>query len=278
MIIFCTSLEPVNYFNNFYPKIKMIGLGNYLFQKPWININKGKNISHKFHSYADLTAQYFVWKNFLQKYNKNDWIGFAQYRRFWIKKIINKEYPIDKLEDLILTKPDCTWKNYEAVIPSPFFFRNRIIKITKNFLLLKFLKDLNSIKYKVSVLTQFEQSLGYGGKDIIVDIIKMLPVEHQIGFKNFLNDRNYLSAHGMYISKKEIIENYSNILFNWFLKCENILNKTNDLPLIKNKRIFQYINERFLDYWMSSNLKVIRWPVAMYNVEKKQIIPIGVNI
>lgn len=216
-----------------------------------------------------MTAQYFVWKNFLQKYSKNDWIGFAQYRRFWIKKIIKKEYPIDKLKDLILTKPDCTWKNYEAVVPSPLFFRNRITKITKNFLLLKFLKDLNSIKYKVSVLTQFEQSLGYGGKDIIVEIIKMLPVEHQIKFKNFLNNRYYLSAHGMYISKKEIIENYSNILFNWFLKCENILNKRNDLPLIKNKKIFQYINERFLDYWMSSNLKVIRWPIAMYNLEKK---------
>ena len=53
------------------------------------------------------------------------------------------------------------------------------------------------------------------------------------------------------------------------MKCENILNKRNDLPLIKNKKIFQYINERFLDYWMSSNLKVIRWPIAMYNLEKK---------
>ena len=66
MIIFCTSLKPIDYFNNFYPKIKMIGLGNYLFPQPWININKGINVSHKFFSYADLIAQYFVWKNFLK--------------------------------------------------------------------------------------------------------------------------------------------------------------------------------------------------------------------
>jgi hypothetical protein len=79
----------------------------------------------------------------------------------------------------------------------------------------------------------------------------------------------------MYISKKKIINSYSETLFSWFLKCENIINKNNNLSLLKNQRIFQYINERFLDYWMSKNVRVNRWPIAMYNKEKAIITPIG---
>ena len=87
--------------------------------------------------------------------------------------------------------------------------------------------------------------------------------------------RSYLSAHGMYISKKKIINSYSEVLFSWFEKCENIISKNNNLPLLKSQRIFQYINERFLDYWMSRNVRTLCWPIAMYNKEKLTITPIG---
>jgi hypothetical protein len=103
----------------------------------------------------------------------------------------------------------------------------------------------------------------------------MLPDSDRIGFKDFLINRNYLSAHGMYISKKKIINSYSEVLFSWFEKCENIISRNNNLPLLKNQRIFQYINERFLDYWMSRNVKTLRWPIAMYNREKSVITQIG---
>lgn len=103
----------------------------------------------------------------------------------------------------------------------------------------------------------------------------MLPNSDRIQFKNFLNYRTHLSAHGMFISKKKIIDSYYEFLFSWFLKCENIINKENNLPLLKNSRIFQYINERFLDYWMTKNYRTLCWPIAMYNSEKKTISLIG---
>ena len=103
----------------------------------------------------------------------------------------------------------------------------------------------------------------------------MLPDSDRIEFNEFLNNRTYLSAHRMYISKKQIINSYSEVLFSWFEKYENIINKSNNLPLFKNRRIFQYINERFLDYWMSRNVKTLRWPIAMYNKEKLKITQIG---
>jgi WD40 repeat protein len=153
---------------------------------------------------------------------------------------------------------------------------NKIIKeLLKNFFLLKFLKDFDLIKYYTKVQKQFEDSLGSSGREIIADTIKMLPDSDKIGFGDFLNNRNYLSAHGMYISKKKIINSYSEVLFSWFEKCESIINKSNNLPLFKNRRIFQYINERFLDYWMSRNVRTLRWPIAMYNKEKLIITQIG---
>ena len=79
----------------------------------------------------------------------------------------------------------------------------------------------------------------------------------------------------MYISKVKIINRYSNLIFEWFLKCENIINKNNNLPLINNSRIFQYINERFLDYWFSKYYKVLRWPMIMYNLDKNKLTSIG---
>jgi hypothetical protein len=272
---YCTSHKSVNYLERFYPKIQMIGLGDNAFPKTWLDVKNGVNISEKFFSYADLIAHYYVWKNLLPKFNENQWIGFSQYRRFWLKYKITKAYTLSSLDTLMLTEADLSWKDYDAIIPAPFIFKKKIKELFKNIFLFKFVKDFDLIKYYTKVQKQFEDSLGPMGREIITDTIKMLPNSEKIGFKEFLNKRNYLSAHGMYISKKRIINSYSETLFSWFLKCENIINKNNNLSLLQNQRIFQYINERFLDYWMSKNVKTIRWPIAMYNEEKAIITPIG---
>lgn len=272
---FCTSHKNIDYLDKFYPTIQMVGLGDSSFPKSWIGTSKEINISNKFFSYADLVAHYYVWKNLLPKYNDSQWIGFSQYRRFWLKHKISKEYLLDSIDSLILTEPDLSWKDYDTIIPAPFIFHKKIKELFKNFFLLKFLKDFDLIKYYTKVQKQFEDSLGSSGREIITDIIKILPDSDRIGFKDFLVNRNYLSAHGMYISKKKIINTYSEVLFSWFEKCENIINRNNNLPLLKNQRIFQYINERFLDYWMSRNVRTLRWPIAMYNREKLIITQIG---
>jgi len=275
IIFFCTSHKNIEYLDKFYPTIQMVGLGESKFPKSWIDINKEINISNKFFSYADLIAHFYIWKNLLPAYEDSQWIGFSQYRRFWLKHKIVNEYPLNSIDKLILIEPDLSWKHYDAIIPAPFIFKKKIKELFKNFFLLKFLKDFDLIKYYTKVQKQFEDSLGSSGREIITDTIKMLPDYDRIGFKDFLNNRNYLSAHGMYISKKKIINSYSEVLFSWLEKCENIINKNNNLPLLKNQRIFQYINERFLDYWMSRNVRTLRWPIAMYNREKSMITQIG---
>ena len=254
----------------------MVGCGNkFKFPINWHLSSTKKNISEKFLSYADLVGHYYIWKNFLDKYNQDSWVGFSQYRRLWIKNKINNNVELNVLDRIILTDIDESWNEYDAIIPPAFFFRKKKKEILKNILLFPIKRDISLFKYKTTVLDQFAQSLGPFGKDLIFEIIQYLPTSESYDFLEFLKTRTYLSAHGMYISKVKIINQYSNLIFEWFLKCENIINKNNNLPLIKNSRIFQYINERFLDYWFSKYHKVLRWPMIMYNENKNKLTSIG---
>jgi hypothetical protein len=254
----------------------MVGCSNTIvFPNSWHKSNEKKNISVKFFSYADLVGHYYIWKNFLDKYNQDSWIGFSQYRRLWIKNKIARDIQLNLLERIILTDIDESWNEYDAIIPPAFFFRKKKKEIVRNILLFPIKRDISLFKYKTTVLDQFAQSLGPFGKDLIFEIIQYLPASESYDFLEFLKSRTHLSAHGMYISKVKIINQYSNLIFEWFLKCENVINKNNNLPLIKNSRIFQYINERFLDYWFSKYYKVLRWPMVMYNENKNKLTSIG---
>jgi len=276
LIIFCTSHKTINYLDKFYPAIQMVGCSNTIvFPNSWHKSNEKKNISEKFFSYADLVGHYYIWKNLLDKYNQDSWIGFSQYRRLWIKNKIGKDIELNLLDRIILTDLDESWNEYDAIIPPVFLFRKKKKEIIKNFLKFPIKRDISLLKYKTTVLDQFAQSLGPFGKDLIFEIIQYLPASESYDFLEFLKSRTHLSAHGMYISKVKIINQYSNLIFEWFLKCENIINKNNNLPLINNSRIFQYINERFLDYWFSKYYKVLRWPMIMYNLDKNKLTSIG---
>ena len=254
----------------------MVGCSNTIvFPNNWHKSNEKKNISEKFFSYADLVGHYYIWKNFLDKYNQDSWIGFSQYRRLWIKNKITNDIELNLLDRIILTDIDESWNAYDAIIPPAFFFRKKKKEIIKNILLFPIKRDISLFKYKTTLLDQFAQSLGPFGKDLIFEIIQYLPTSESYDFLEFLKERTHLSAHGMYISKVKIINRYSSLIFEWFLKCENIINKNNNLPLINNSRIFQYINERFLDYWFSKYYKVLRWPMIMYNLDKNKLTSIG---
>jgi hypothetical protein len=254
----------------------MVGCGNTVaFPNSWHKSNEKKNISEKFFSYADLVGHYYVWKNFLDKYNQDSWVGFSQYRRLWIKNKIITDVELNLLDRIILTNINELWNEYDAIIPPAFHFRKKKKEIIKNIFQFPIKRDINLLKYKTTVLDQFAKSLGPFGKDLILEIIQYLPPPESYDFLEFLKSRTHLSAHGMYISKVKIINRYSKLIFEWFLKCENIINKNNNLPLIKNSRIFQYINERFLDYWFSKYYKVLRWPMVMYNENKNKLTSIG---
>ena len=54
--IFSTSHRNVNYLNDYYPLVTMVGLGEEKFPDKWINSNINNELSSKFFCYADLVG------------------------------------------------------------------------------------------------------------------------------------------------------------------------------------------------------------------------------
>ena len=83
--IYCVTNKEISFLNNSNYKIAWVSkkerpLPNY------INCNKGDNIFYKEKYYSELTFHYWYWKNLLDKETDDQWIGFCQKRRYWVKK------------------------------------------------------------------------------------------------------------------------------------------------------------------------------------------------
>ena len=106
MKIFCISI-----FNQNFKELKNlnlipVGLGSNNFGNNWLNDKVGQNISEKNLNFGEYTFHYNLWKNKKFPFNKNEWIGFCSYRRFWTK--INKPNlnNFKDLKKIIIKKPE----------------------------------------------------------------------------------------------------------------------------------------------------------------------------
>ena len=81
--IYCVTNKKLSYLENFDYNLAAVGTDS--FSDKYIKCNYGDNIFNKEKYYSELTFQYWYWKNKLD-INQNNWLGFCQKRRFWIKK------------------------------------------------------------------------------------------------------------------------------------------------------------------------------------------------
>ena len=119
--MFCLSLDPQHL--ELIKKLGYIpvGLGNNDFNKLWMRDNTGKNISEKNKFYGEYTFHYWIWKNYLDKI-ENNWIGFCQYRKFWITKKIGAEnLNFNVLQNSVLNEVPKEYEDYESIIGEPFY-------------------------------------------------------------------------------------------------------------------------------------------------------------
>ncbi len=82
--IFCVTDKHLNFFDNIKYKLAAVGKNN--FPSNYITCNTGENIFYKEEYYSELTFHYWFWKNLLNNYSDETWIGFCQKRRFWLQK------------------------------------------------------------------------------------------------------------------------------------------------------------------------------------------------
>ena len=129
---------------------------------------------------------------------------------------------------------------------------------------LKTLSSLNLIfsKKKRNIKFHFDMFHGEGNLE---KAIKLLDDENMKGFTDFVESKGSFNPQNMFICKKEILENYYNIVFPWLERCEEIFGFEN-LKGYGMTRIYGFLAERFLSYWFQKNYKVKELPIIVKDI------------
>ena len=240
-----------------------VGLGEADFNEDWMKDTTGNNISDKNPNYGEYTFHYWLWKNYLDQIN-SDWVGFCQYRKFFLQENINqKDIPLNLLEkNLIKTIPsnldtiDCILGEKSSVDNYRFkFFKKNLLKILLSPSVI-FFKSKRSIKF------HFDVFHGEGNLDLAIDL---LDEDNREQFRNFVNSQTSFNPHNMFICKTKLLKSYYESVFPWLKKCENIFGFSN-LKGYGKKRIYGFLAERYLSYWFQKNVRVIEYPIFFKDI------------
>ena len=120
MKMYCITLN-----DNHYKKIKdlgyiPVGLGKEIKSEKFQRDNFGENISEKNPFYGEYTFHYWLWKNELENL-KEEWIGFCQYRKFWMKLGGQNKYEnLNELSNNILKVIPSEFDNVQTILGGHF--------------------------------------------------------------------------------------------------------------------------------------------------------------
>ena len=235
--------------------VNLVGVGKNSFNSNYIKCEGGENINFKEKNYSELTFHYWFWKNKFDSISGEDWIGFCQRRRFWLK---SKNEDINKpLEEIILNNIPDEWESYNAVICKPIHLGTKFMKIVKRGWknLIRDPKILFDLKNS-SIKLHFDMHHGFGILDKAIDVLKK---EDREEFRKYVNTRSFYNPHIMFVSKKDIMEKYFSDVFPWLFECEKIFGLDN-LKGYDQTRLYAYLSERYLSFWFKKYSKYIEWP------------------
>ena len=129
--MFCVSLNPEHLRIiknlNYIP----VGLGKASFDSNWLTDKGIKEISYKNPYYGEYTFHYKIWKNDLIR--DNNWIGFCQYRKFWVKENYeNKISDLNSLNNFLLKEIPDNLEIFDVILGEPMFINQfRLSKFIK---------------------------------------------------------------------------------------------------------------------------------------------------
>ena len=115
-----------------YSKIKKlgylpVGLGKNIKSKNFITDNTKINIADKNPFYGEYTFHYWLWKNKIND-NEKEWIGFCQYRKFWVKENYeNKISDLSSLNNFLLKEIPNNLEIFDVILGEPMFINQFIL-------------------------------------------------------------------------------------------------------------------------------------------------------
>ena len=268
--MFCITLEPKHLEIiknlNYIP----VGLGNKNFSDEWTTDKKNVEFSKKNKFYGEYTFHYTLWKN--PKKIFNGWIGFCQYRKFWLKKkLIYSIINFDDFNNHLLKEIPTNLLSFESIIGSEFFVNDfRFSKFIKhNFKTMLFNPSLFIKKNKRTIKFHFDMMHGHGNLD---KAIELLPSTEREDFKYFVNTEVSFNPHNMFICKnKEILFAYYESVFPWLEECEKIF-KFDDLSGYGLTRIYGFLAERYLSFWFKKYTNFAILPILFKDLSDFDLI------
>ncbi len=261
--IYCVTNKALNFLND--TNYERAWVGQEDAPKDYLKCDNGDNIYFKEKNYSELTFHYWYWKNKLDL-NKNNWIGFCQKRRFWIRKD-SENIRINHLniKNHLLNDVPNDWSNYDSILCEPIFVNNvKKMKLLKRGLR-SVLKDPSILfnNKKQTLLLHFDMHHGYGNIEKAIDFLKD---DDKQEFFDYLNKSTSYNPHIMFISKPEILDHWFNDLFSWLFKCETIFGFKN-LKGYDTQRLYAYLAERYLSFWFKKYTKYLNWPWKFLDIK-----------
>jgi hypothetical protein len=243
-----------------------VGLGKNIKSKSFLSDYEGQNISDKNPYYGEYTFHYWLWKNKVN-FQKNEWIGFCQYRKFWsINNQENELTNLSNLDEIVIKEIPKKYDNFESILGEPLFInkfkfskflKKNLKKIIKNPSLF-FDKNKRNIKF------HFDLMHGEGNLD---KAIALLEKNDQKDFKDFVNSEVSFNPHNMFICKSyKILNNYYSSLFPWLKRCEKEFGF--QLEGYGLKRIYGFLAERYMSFWFKKYTKYSTMPIIFKDITK----------
>ena len=252
--IYCITDKQINYLENL--KLKIVVGGSFFkkenFPKNWFLDRTKINISKKNNNYGSLTSIYWIWKNELNNYTNNTWIGISHYRRFWLKENHDKTITLTNLsKNLLYNIPDKNL-NYDAFIAPPQNLQGyKLMKLLKKTPKNIFKNPMILFdKNKHNINLHFDMFHLHGG---LIRAASVMNTAQQKDFLNFVNTETEIcSPYSIFILKKKKFDELCSTLFTWIYNCENIFD-INKLQGHGQIRLFDYLAERYISYWIKRN-------------------------
>ena len=264
--IFCICIH-----NKLLDKVKKlnytpVGLGANISSSGWIRDDSGINISSKNKFYGEFTFHYWLWKNKLNSIQKDKWIGFCGYRRFWKNELSNSDESLD-INQKILKKIPTSWEKYDVILGKHIYLNQiPLIKILK-YGKIAFLRNPGAILNRGrSIRFQFDMFHGNGVLDKAIDLLDQNERED---FKSYVRKNVSFNFGNMFICKsKKLMKRYYETIFPWLEKCETIIGfelKGYEV------RTYGFLAERFMSYWFNKYAKVLEVPVIYHDLTKEKL-------
>lgn len=194
-----------------------------------IGDDTGDNISAKNHSYNEMTAVYWAWKNY-EKLGNPKFIGLEHYRRHFVFKDLPKAYyecnDFLSVEDYLTNKLNCNEATIEAVLndydfiaPMPY--------------------------YKTSVYNHYKENHHIADLDIAIKIVKKLFPDYTDSCNKYING-HFCYFCNMFIFPKNIFFRYADFIFSILTEFEKEVDIT-DKRLFISERLTGIFIQKLLD-------------------------------